>query len=42
MKHLKRFEGFSMRRELCDRCGEPTNGRTIMSWFNEDVMHGLF
>ena len=38
MKHLKRFEGFSMRRELCDRCKQPTNGMTTMSWLNDDVI----
>jgi len=27
-----------MRRDNCDRCGEPTNGSTIMSMFNEDVI----
>ena len=31
-------ESFSMNRENCDRCGEPTNGTTIMSIFNEDVI----
>lgn len=30
--------GFSMHRELCDRCHKPTNGLTIMSMFNEDVI----
>ena len=27
-----------MNRENCDRCGRPTNGITIMSIFNEDVI----
>lgn len=38
MKHINKFESFSMRKELCDRCGEPTNGSTIMSMFNEDII----
>ena len=28
----------SMRRDFCDRCGKPTNGKTIMSMFNTDVI----
>ena len=28
----------NMRRENCDRCSQPTNGTTIMSMFNEDVI----
>ena len=28
----------SMRREKCDRCHEPTNGITIMSMFNQEVI----
>jgi hypothetical protein len=38
MKNLKTFESFGMRRDNCDRCGEPTNGVTTMSVFNEDVI----
>jgi len=38
MKDLKTFENFSMRKEICDRCSEPTNGKTIMSIFNTDVI----
>ena len=42
MKHLRKFEGFydrdTMRRDNCDRCGEPTNNITIMSAFNEDII----
>jgi hypothetical protein len=38
MKNLKTFEAFGMQRDNCDRCGEPTNGVTIMSMFNEDVI----
>ena len=28
----------SMYRENCDRCHQPTNGVTIMSMYNEDVI----
>ncbi|MEY4571501.1 MAG: hypothetical protein RLZ10_712 [Bacteroidota bacterium] len=28
----------SMYRENCDRCHQPTNGRTIMSMYNEDII----
>ena len=35
---IKRFESFGMNKENCDRCGEPNNGTTIMSIFNEDVI----
>lgn len=49
MKYLKSIEKFSsginltsesfdMRRDNCDRCGQPTNNVTIMSIFNEDVI----
>ena len=38
MKNIKTFESFSMRKDNCDRCGEPTNNITIMSMFNEDVI----
>lgn len=38
MKNLKTFEAFGMQRDNCDRCGEPTNGTTTMSIFNEDVI----
>ena len=31
-------ESFGMKRENCDRCGQPTNGSTTMSIFNEDVI----
>lgn len=27
-----------MNREKCDRCGQPTNGITIMSMFNEQII----
>jgi hypothetical protein len=38
MKNLKTFEAFGMQRDNCDRCGNPTGGRTTMSQFNEDVI----
>lgn len=38
MKHLKTYESFEMNKSICDRCGEPTNGVTTMSMFNEDVI----
>lgn len=38
MKKLKTFESFDMRRDNCDRCGEPTNNVTTQSMFNEDVI----
>jgi hypothetical protein len=38
MKQLKRFESFSMHRQKCDRCGNPTSGVTTMSVFNRDVI----
>ena len=38
MKNIKSFEGFSMRRDVCDRCGKDTNGKTTMSIFNQDVI----
>jgi hypothetical protein len=38
MKHLKTYESFGMNKSTCDRCGEPTNGVTTMSMFNEDVI----
>ncbi len=37
-KHIKKYEAFSMHKELCDRCGKSTNGITTMSIFNEDVI----
>ena len=38
MRHLKTYESFGMNKSICDRCGEPTNGVTTMSIFNEDVI----
>ena len=38
MRNLKTYESFGMQRDNCDRCGEPTNGVTTMSVFNEDVI----
>ncbi len=38
MKHLKTYKSFEMNKSHCDRCGEPTNGITTMSIFNEDVI----
>ena len=38
MKHLKTYESFEMNKSICDRCGDPTNGVTTMSMFNEDVI----
>lgn len=38
MKHLNKFEAFSMHKEICDRCHKPTNGITIMSIFNQDII----
>ena len=38
MKKLKNFESFGMRRDACDRCGQPTGGTTTMSAFNQDVI----
>ena len=38
MKTIKSFESFGMAREKCDRCGGPTNGSTILSMYNEDVI----
>ena len=35
---MKYLESFSMYRENCDRCHNPTNGKTTMSIFNEDVI----
>lgn len=29
---------FNMQKENCDRCSKPTNGTTIMSMYNEDVI----
>jgi len=37
MKNLKTYENFSMRRDVCDRCGGSTN-TTTMSMFNMDVI----
>jgi hypothetical protein len=38
MKRLETFENFSMRRDVCDRCGGTTNNMTTLSMFNEDVI----
>lgn len=39
MKHLKSYKTFeSMQRDNCDRCGSNTNGKTVMSMFNQDVI----
>lgn len=38
MNNIKTFESFDMRRDNCDRCGEPTNNITTMSMFNEDII----
>jgi hypothetical protein len=38
MNNIKNFENFSMRRDNCDRCGQPTNNLTMMSIFNQDVI----
>jgi hypothetical protein len=38
MKNIKRFESFSMYRELCDRCKGPTDNSTTQSMFNEEVI----
>ena len=38
MRKLETFESFSMYRENCDRCGNPTGGTTTQSMFNEDVI----
>jgi hypothetical protein len=38
MKHIKKFEGFSMQKDNCERCYEPTNGVTAMGVFNQDVI----
>ncbi len=38
MKHLRKFESFEMNKSVCDRCGKPTGGHTIMSMFNNDVI----
>jgi hypothetical protein len=32
------MQAFGMNKSTCDRCGEPTNGVTTMSIFNEDVI----
>lgn len=32
------MSNFSMHRENCERCHQPTNGVTIMSMYNEDVI----
>ena len=37
-RFLKKFEAFSMSKSECDRCGEPTDGITTMSMFNEDII----
>ena len=38
MKKIKSFESFSMHRDNCDRCGESTNGTTILSMYNDEVI----
>ena len=38
MKNLKTYENFSMRRDVCDRCGGDTHNMTTQSMFNEDVI----
>jgi hypothetical protein len=38
MKYIREYESFDMAKDICDRCGEPTYGRTTMSIFNEDVI----
>jgi hypothetical protein len=38
MKHLVKFETFSMNVDTCPRCGESTDGKTTMSIFNTDVI----
>ena len=38
MKRLETFENFSMRRDVCDRCGGETNNMTTQSMFNEYVI----
>lgn len=38
MKNIKSFEAFSMQKDKCDRCDGSTNGITIMSMFNEDIL----
>lgn len=37
-RFIKKFEGFDMNKSVCDRCSKPTNGITIMSQFNEDII----
>lgn len=37
-KFMKRFETFSMHKDICPRCNESTNGKTTMSVFNTDVI----
>lgn len=36
--NLHTFESFSMQRDVCDRCGEPTYNTTTQSMFNEQVI----
>lgn len=38
MKNIKSFESFEMNKDICDRCGGDTNGHTIMSMFNTDII----
>jgi predicted sulfurtransferase len=38
MKNIKNFESFDMRRDICDRCQNPTNNTTTQSMFNEQVI----
>lgn len=35
---LKKFESFSMQRDNCDRCKNPTDNITTQSMFNEEVI----
>jgi hypothetical protein len=35
---LKTFEAFDMQRNRCDRCKLPTQGITIQSMFNDNVI----
>jgi len=38
MNKILKFESFEMNKSTCDRCGENTNGTTIMSVFNTDII----
>lgn len=37
-RFMKKFEAFSMKVDVCPRCGESTNNQTTMSVFNTDVI----